>query len=113
MRVEAAPLDRNARATTRPRREARSAVAFTCQLRIGSGPWRVASMVDLSCEGFRLAWLPDCPAGRPLWVRIPGIEARLASVRWRDERGVGCQFERPLHQAVIDFLSRATNRPNA
>jgi len=110
MRVEAASLDRNARSAARLRREARSAVAFTCQLRVGAGPWRVASMVDLSCEGFRLAWLPDCAVGKTLWVRIPGIEARLATVRWRDDRGVGCQFDRPLHQAVIDFLSRATNR---
>jgi len=113
MRAQATPLDRSERCTARLRREARSPVAFTCQIRIGQGAWRAASMVDLSCEGFRLAWLPDCPAGKDLWVRIPGIEARLATVRWRDERGVGCQFERPLHQAVIDFLSRATNRRGA
>ena len=110
MRAQAAPLDRSESCAARLRREARSAVAFTCQLRVGNGPWRAASMVDLSCEGFRLAWLPDCAAGKNLWVRIPGIEARLATVRWRDDRGVCCQFERPLHQAVIDFLSRATNR---
>ena len=65
-------------------------------------------MVDLSCEGFRLAWLPDCAVGRDLWVRIPGLEARRATDRWHDDRGVGCQFAQPLNAAVIDFLSRAT-----
>lgn len=110
---ETLPLDRSARALARLRREARSPVAFTCQLRIGSGAWRLASMVDLSCEGFRLAWLPDCTVGRDVWVRLPGIEARRATVRWRDDRGVGCMFAQPLHAAVIDFLSRATTRPHA
>ena len=103
-------LDRHARSAARMRRQARAPVAFTCQLRVGNGSWRMASMVDLSCEGFRLAWLPDCAVGRDLWVRIPGIEARQATVRWRDDRGVGCQFTRPLHEAVIGFLSRATSR---
>ena len=110
MTPEAAPLDRSERWAKRLRAEARSPVAFTCQLRVGNGAWRAASMVDLSCEGFRLAWLPDCAVGRDLWVRIPGIEARLATVRWRDDRGVGCQFARPLHTAVIGFLSRVTHR---
>ena len=110
MRPDVAPLDRSQSRPARLRREARSAVAFTCQLRVGNGPWRAASVVDLSREGFRLAWLPDCAAGKDLWVRIPGLEAKPATVRWRDNRGVGCRFERPLHQAVIDFLSRATNR---
>ena len=113
MRPEAAALDRNARSAARLRREDRSPVAFTCQIRVGNGAWRPATMVDLSCEGFRLAWLPDCAAGKDLWVRIPGIEARLATVRWRDDRGVGCRFERPLHAAVIGFLSRATSPTKA
>ncbi len=111
MTPDAAPLDRNPRHAARLRCETRSPVAFTCQLRVGNGAWRLASMVDLSCEGFRLAWLPDCTPGKTLWVRLPGIEARLATVRWRDDRGVGCRFDRPLHAAVIDFLSRATARP--
>lgn len=110
MTREDAPPDRIERRPTRPRSEARSPVAFTCQLRVGNGAWRTASMVDLSCEGFRLGWLPDCTVGRDVWVRIPGIEARMATVRWRDNRGVGCEFAQPLHAAVIGFLSRVTNR---
>ena len=113
MRPEAAPLDCSAVCASRLRREARAPVAFTCQLRIGKGTWRSATMVDLSSEGCRLAWLPGCAIGSDLWVRIPGIEARLATIRWRDDRGVGCQFARPLHAAVIDFLSRATAPPQA
>jgi hypothetical protein len=112
MASDAAPLDRSRQSAARLRHETRLPVAFTCQLRVGNGAWRLASMVDLSCDGFRLAWLPDCAAGKELWVRLPGLEARQATVRWRDDRGVGCRFARPLHAAVIDFLSRATNRPN-
>jgi hypothetical protein len=80
---------------------------------VGNGPWRLASMVDLSCDGFRLAWSPDCTVGKEVWVRLPGIEARRAAVRWRDDRGVGCRFASPLHAAVIDFLSRATSTSRA
>ena len=108
---EPVTLDRNAGSLRRLRREPRSPVAFTCQLRVGHGAWRQASVVDLSPEGCRLAWLPDCTVGKELWLRLPGLEARRATVRWRDDRGVGCLFVSPLHRAVIDFLSRATNRP--
>jgi hypothetical protein len=110
---ETVPLDRSARSLARLRHETRSPVAFTCQLRVGNGAWRLASMVDLSCDGFRLAWLPDCTVDKEVWVRLPGIEARRATVRWRDDRGVGCMFASPLHAAVIDFLSRATSRQSA
>ena len=110
---ESVPLDRSARSLRRLRRETRSPVAFTCQLRVGNGAWRVASVVDLSPEGCRLAWLPECTVGKDLWLRLPGLEARRATVRWRDDRGVGCLFASPLHGAVIDFLSRATSRQHA
>lgn len=108
--VDAASSDRSTRAERLARKDTRLPVAFSCQLRIGNGPWRSAGMTDLSCQGFRLAWLPDCEPGRQLWVRIPGLEARTAIVRWRDNRGVGCEFLHPLHAAVIQFLSRATIR---
>ena len=111
MGFEAFPLDRDQRSAARLRKEPRSPVAFTCQLRIGHGAWRPASMVDLSCQGFRLSWLPECSTGRKVWVRMPGLEAKLATVRSCDHRGVGCEFDTPLHAAVIDFLSRTTVRP--
>jgi hypothetical protein len=88
------------------RRDTRAAVAAICQLRIGSGPWRPASLVDISRSGFRIAWLPQCPIGRRLWVRLPGLEPMPAYIRWRDQRGVGCEFERPLHIAVMEHLAR-------
>jgi hypothetical protein len=113
MMVEPIPSNRSTRADGLARKETRLPVAFSCQLRTGSGPWRSASMTDLSCQGFRLAWLPECEPGRQLWVRIPGLEARTAMVRWRDDRGVGCEFLHPLHAAVIHFLSRATIRASA
>ena len=88
------------------RRDPRASVALTCQLRIGSGPWRPASMINLSPSGFRIAWLPGGEVGRQLWVRIPGLEAMPATIRWRDLGGVGCEFTRPLSQPVIGHLTR-------
>ena len=106
MSLDAAPLDRSPRSAAKLRRDPRSPVALTCQLRIGSGPWRPATLVDLSCSGFRIAWLPSGGVGRPLWVRIPGLEAKPATIRWRDLGGVGCQFDRPLSSEVVEHLSR-------
>ena len=88
------------------RRDPRASVALICQLRIGSGPWRPASMINLSPSGFRIAWLPGGEVGRQLWVRIPGLEAMPATIRWRDLGGVGCRFERPLSDIVIEHLAR-------
>jgi hypothetical protein len=99
--------------SARKSREARSPVVLTCELRVGSGAWRRASLLDLSSDGLRLAWLPGCSVGGEIWVRLPGLEARQAAIRWCDREAIGCQFVRPLHAAVVDFLSRATVRPRA
>ena len=88
------------------RRDPRLPVALICQLRVGSGPWRPATLVDLSQSGFRIAWLPGGEVGRQLWVRIPGLEAMPATIRWRDLGGVGCEFTRPLSQPVVGHLTR-------
>jgi hypothetical protein len=106
MNPEATPLDCSRRSAARRRRDPRSTVALTCQLRVGGGPWRPASLVDLSQSGFRIAWLPSASIGSSLWVRIPGFEAMPATVRWRDMGGVGCQLARPLSQAVFEHISR-------
>ena len=105
--AEAAPLDRSVRDAARLRRDPRVEVGTTCRIRIGSGPWRLASVVDISRSGFRIAWLPQCSVGRQIWIRFPGLEAMPASVQWRDLGGVGCQFIRPLHSSVLDHLARA------
>ena len=107
---DAAPLDRPRRSVAGLRRDPRTSVALTCQLRIGSGPWRPGSLVDLSCTGFRIAWMPSCSPGKQLWVRLPGLEAMPAKICWHDLRGVGCQFDRPLSAAVVDHLTRKGRR---
>ena len=79
-------------------------VAITCQLRIDGGGWRAGSLVDLSCSGVRIAWLPTCGIGKSIWVKIPGLEAMLAKIRWRDLGGVGCEFDRPLNPIIVEHL---------
>ena len=106
MRVESVPLDCNASSAARQRSDQRATVAITCQLRIGTAPWRPASVVDISRSGFRVAWLPHCATGKQVWVRLPGLEAMPAVIRWRDIGGVGCEFVRPLHVSVIEYLAR-------
>ena len=88
------------------RQSPRLPVTLHCALRIGSGAWKAGRVVDLSAHGFRLSWVPQCAIGRQLWVRLPGIEPMAATVRWKDNAGVGCQFARPLHPVVLDHLAR-------
>jgi len=107
---DAEPLDRPRRSVVGLRRYERTMVALTCHLRVGGGTWRPASLVDLSCSGFRIAWMPSCGPGKPLWVRIPGLEAMPAKIRWQDLGGVGCQFDRPLSPAVVEHLTRKGRR---
>ena len=87
------------------RQSPRLPVTLNCALRIGSGGWKAGRVVDLSAHGFRLSWVPQCAIGRQLWVRLPGLEPMAATVRWKDNAGVGCQFSRPLHPVVLEHLA--------
>ena len=104
--AEALALDRSARSAARLRHDPRAPLAITCRLRIGGGPWRVASVVDISRSGFRLAWLPHCAVGTTVWLRLPGLEALPGVIRWHDIAGVGCEFAQPRHPSVIEHLAR-------
>jgi hypothetical protein len=106
MRPETAPLDLPAAHASRLRQDPRALIALAGQIRIGSGPWRVASIVDISRSGFRIAWLPNASIGKHIWVRLPKFEAMPAVIRWRDHAGVGCQFTRPLHPTTVEHLQR-------
>ena len=75
-------------------------------LRIASGPWKPGRIDDLSPQGFRIGWVPQCAIGRRLWVRLPGLEAVPATVRWKSNGGAGCEFDRPLHAIIVEHVAR-------
>ena len=88
------------------RGEKRRRLDLPCRVRLGSSPWRPARIFDLSTKGVLVSWQPQCTVGQTLWVRLPGLEAMPATVRWKDMSGVGCELDRPLSTVVVDHLAR-------
>uniref|UniRef100_UPI003C2C9995 PilZ domain-containing protein n=1 Tax=Altererythrobacter segetis TaxID=1104773 RepID=UPI003C2C9995 len=88
------------------RAQTRRIVDLRAQVRCGSETWRPIRVVDLSSTGFRLSWLPSCSTDCRIWLRIEGLEPLPATIRWKNNGGVGCEFIRPLSAAVLDHLSR-------
>jgi PilZ domain len=84
----------------------REQLVLLCEVRQGVRPWTMARLEDLSSEGFKIAWLPDCDAAKPVKIRIPGLQMLTAEVRWQQGKAVGCAFSEPLHVAVFEGIVR-------
>jgi PilZ domain len=84
----------------------REQLVLLCEVRQGVRPWAMARLEDLSAEGFRIAWMPDCDPDKPIRIRIPGLQLLSAGVRWQQGKAVGCAFAEPLHVAVFESIVR-------
>lgn len=59
---------------------------------------------DLSTGGFATEWhYPLLPDDR-VWITLPGLESRPATVVWAESFAIGCRFDSPLHAAVLGNL---------
>jgi hypothetical protein len=85
----------------------RAEVTLMCEVRQGIAPWRMVRLEDMSQSGFRIAWLPEADPGKPLRIRIPGLQMLTANIRWHKGKSVGCAFTEPLHVAVFEHILRA------
>lgn len=66
--------------------------------------WFKSHIADLSVNGFRLQSFMRLNSGDTLWVMLPGFEGRRADVLWARGHEAGCQFDRPLHPAILDHI---------
>jgi hypothetical protein len=64
----------------------------------------VAETIDVSCHGIKLAGMERLSIGDVLWVGLPGLEPRKATVVWTDRLIAGCCFAEPLHPAVLEAV---------
>ena len=76
----------------------------TCLARAGSAAWFSASLIDLSTTGFQVVWPAHYPVKDRVSIRLPGLEVSIAEIRWRDGNRLGCRFQRPLSEYVVDHL---------
>jgi hypothetical protein len=86
-----------------PRRSERHGVCARIQYRRSTV--RMAGVtLNLSCHGVRLAAMERLRIGEPLWITLPGLPPRRAVVKWVEAFEVGCEFDAPLHEALLDRI---------
>lgn len=92
------------------RRSPRTPVALGASLRRREGKAATVDIRDLSAHGFRAETAGIFSPGAQVWLRLPGLEAILARVAWTDRIHIGCEFERPLHPAVVERFTGGPTR---
>ena len=78
------------------RRAERIGVSLPAGFRQRGGPGVFVEVRDLSTHGFRVQTHLDLAPGATVWLRLPGLEPRAATVAWIKGQSVGCAFDRPL-----------------
>ena len=86
------------------RRSLRQPLPLRAHLREPGSKPAVVKMADLSREGFQIEHHRHFPVGASVWLRMPGIEALAARAMWSDGKRLGCKFDTPLHNAVLEKL---------
>lgn len=89
-----------------PRKAERKAVRGTASLR-RTGYNKVAvNLLDLSTTGFRIETFGSLAVGSAVWITLPGLTSIEAKVMWTKGDQVGCAFQTPLHEAVLEAVLR-------
>ncbi|MEO0033486.1 MAG: hypothetical protein RIS94_3244 [Pseudomonadota bacterium] len=59
---------------------------------------------DLTCWSVRMDAMEMLKPGTTLWLTLPGLEAKYATVTWVQGFTAGLRFDTPLHPAVVDAV---------
>lgn len=62
------------------------------------------ALSDLTCCSARIDSMDIVKPGMLVWITLPGLEARPATVDWTSGFTAGLRFEAPLHPAVVDAI---------
>jgi hypothetical protein len=71
------------------------------------------SVFDLSAEGCKIEFIVRPAIGATVWVKFEGLQAVEATVRWIEGYVGGLQFERQLHPAIFQRLTRRSRVSSA
>lgn len=63
-------------------------------------------VVDLSTHGCGFEAGFHLEPGARVWLKLPGLESWAARIAWTDEGRGGLEFDRPLHDAVVERYGR-------
>jgi hypothetical protein len=59
---------------------------------------------DISTHGCRLQVSTSVACGTMVWLKLEALEAWRATVVWTNKDAIGCEFNLPLHPAVLTRL---------
>lgn len=91
---------------THERRAPRRSITMDASLRASTDkPFKV-QVHDLSATGFGIETFAALHPGVDLWLRLPGLEPRHATVMWVEGDNAGCAFKTPLHEAVVETIAK-------
>lgn len=62
------------------------------------------TLSDLTCWSARIAAMETLKTGMTLWLALPGLQPKFATVTWVDGFTAGLRFGEPLHPAVLDAV---------
>ena len=62
------------------------------------------TLSELTCSSARIDSMETLRLGMTVWITLPGLEARQASVDWTSGFTAGLRFEAPFHPAVLDAV---------
>ncbi len=86
------------------RRAPRTAIALAVGLR-RSGSRKVSvDIKDVSTHGFKAEVFEAISSAERVWLTLPGLEGREATVAWTRGYEIGCEFVSPLHPAVLSAI---------
>jgi hypothetical protein len=84
------------------RRSPRAPISLDAQ--IGKSGRTLCKVIDVSRHGVRLAVHSALRRGSTIWLMLPDIGHVAADVRWSDDFSAGCEFQKPLDQALVDLM---------
>lgn len=87
----------------------RQDVLIGVKLRRRGESWFASRVMDISADGFRISTFATLELGTDVWIMLPGFEGRRAHVVWAGHHEVGCRFEAPLHDAIVDYIVRMSD----
>ncbi len=68
-------------------------------------------VLDISHHGVRVATYAKHGIGQRVSVQLPSLQPLPGTVVWQADHQVGCQFDSPIHPAVLDLLTQRHRPP--
>ena len=86
------------------RRSLREPVSLDARIGRGGLERALCKVVDLSLHGARLQTWSALRRGTSIWLTLPVVGPRAATVVWADDFRAGCQFLDPLEDEEFETL---------